>query len=127
MFADVVVDHPNPGVGVPASNCVLHSSGAVSNAEQLASSRETESRPACAFTPLIISVGEPPTSYFSLSALWVLNSGNRPFSHSDWSFRFFVISNSASAFVVHVSSLFLSIPVDVRHPSPSPASRKQVR
>ena len=127
MFADVVVDHPNPGVGVPASNCVLHSSGAVSNAAQIASSKETESRPACAFAPLIISVGEPPTWYFSLSVLWMLNSGNRPFNHSDSSFRFLVISNSASAFVVHVSSLSLSIPVDVKHSAPFPSSRKQVR
>ena len=69
MFAEVVVDHPNPGVGCPASNSVLHSSGAVSNAAQIAFSRDTESRPACACAPLMISVGDPPTWYFSLSAL----------------------------------------------------------
>ena len=69
MFADVVVDHPNPGVGVPASNCVLHSSGAVLNDSQIALSKDIESRPAWDFTPLIISVGEPPTWYLSLSVL----------------------------------------------------------
>ncbi len=127
MFADVVVDHPNPGVGCPASNCVSHSSGAFSKAAQIAFSRDIESRPTFAFTPLIISVGDPPTSYFSLSALWILNCGNLPFIHFDLSFRFSIIANSLSVAVVHVSSFVLSIPVESRHPGPSPASRKHVR
>ena len=118
MFAVSVVDHPNPGVGCPASSCVLHSSGVSLNASQIALSSEIESRPACDLTPLIINVGEPPTWYFSLSVLWMLNSGNRPFIHVDWSARFASTSNSASVAVVHVVSCALFIPTSSMHVSP---------
>ncbi len=119
MFADVVVDQPNPGAGVSVLNSVLHSSGAVLNVSQIALSSETESRPACDWTPLIINVGEPPTRYLSFSALWMSNLGNRPFSHVDWSFRFASTLNSASVLAVHVDSFVLSIPVSSIHAAPS--------
>ena len=119
MFAVSVVPNPNPGVGLPASSCVLHSSGASLNALQIAFNRDTESRPACDCTPLIISVGEPLTPYFSLSSACMLNSGNRPFSHSDSSSRFLVISNSVSVVVVHVVNCVVSIPTSVKHAAPS--------
>jgi len=119
LFAAVVVPKPNPGVGCPASSCVLHSSGASLKAPQIAFSRDTESRPACACAPLITSVGEPPTWYFSLSALWMLNNGNLPLSHEDWSSRFASTLNSASVLVVHVSSFALLIPISVIHAAPS--------
>ena len=115
MFAVSVVDHPNPGVGCPASSCVLHSSGAVLNAPQIVFSRDIESRPACAVTPLITSVGEPPTWYLSFSGLWMLNSGNRPFSHVDWSFRFASTLNSLSVLVAHDDSCALLIPISSMH------------
>lgn len=118
---------PNPGLGETASKTVLHSSGAVSKAAQIALSSETESRPACAVTPLITKVGEPPTEYFSLSALLMLNNGYLPLSHFDLSSRFSVTLNSASAAVLQVASEAVLIPVELRHPDPSPASRKQVR
>lgn len=127
MFDVSVVDHPNPGVGDTASNTVLHSSGAVSKAEQIALSREIESRPACAVTPLITRVGDPPTEYFSLSALCMSNLGNRPLNHEDWSSRFAITLNSSSVASVQVVSAVLSIPVESIHPAPSPASRKHVR
>ena len=98
---------------------MLHSSGASLKAPQIAFSRDTESRPACAFAPLIISVGEPPTWYFSLSALWMSNLGNRPFIHVDWSFRFARTLNSLSVFVVHDSNCALLIPTSAMHDSPS--------
>lgn len=125
MFS--VVDHPNPGLGETASNTVLHSSGAASKAAQIVFRRETESLPDCAVTPLITNVGEPPTEYFSLSDLWISNLGYLPLSHVDLSSRFSVTLNSASALVVHVASFAVSIPVEARHPFPSPAVRKQVR
>ena len=114
-----VVPNPKPGVGCPASSCVLHSSGAVLNAPQIAFSRDTESLPACASAPLIISVGEPPTWYFSLSALLMSNNGYRPFSHVDWSAKFASTLNSASVLVVHAESFALSIPTSLRHAASS--------
>ena len=115
MFAAAAVPKPNPGVGCPASSCVLHSSGASLKAPQIAFSRDTESRPACACAPLITSVGEPPTLYFSLSALWISNLGNLPFIHVDLSFRFAITLNSVSVFDVHEESCALFIPTSSIH------------
>ena len=94
---------------------MLHSSGAVLKAPQIAFSRDTESRPACACAPLITSVGEPPTPYFSFSALWMSNLGNCPLSHEDLSFRFFITLNSLSVFVMHEDSCALLIPTSSMH------------
>jgi len=94
---------------------------------QIAFRSEIESLPACAVTPLIINVGDPPTEYFSLSALWILNSGYRPFSHESLFSRFAITSNSLSVAVVHVSRAALSMFSESRHPSPSPAVKKQVK
>jgi len=115
LFDAAVVPNPNPGVGCPAANCVLHSSGAVLKAPQIAFNRDTESRPACASAPLMISVGDPPTPYASFSVLWISNLGNLPLSHEDWSSRFAITLNSASAAVVHVVSFALLIPTLSRH------------
>lgn len=110
---------------------MLHSSGAVLKAPQIAFSRDTESRPALACAPLITSVGEPPTPYLSLSTLCILNSGNLPLSHDDWSFRFAIMLNSSSVLVVHEDNFALSIPTESIHDAPSAGvpvlPRKQVR
>ena len=98
---------------------MLHSSGAVLKAPQIAFSRDTESRPACACAPLIISVGEPPTWYLSFSALWILNCGNLPFIHVDWSFRFARTLNWVSVLAVHADSCALSIPTESTHDAAS--------
>ncbi len=127
MFAVSVVDQPNPGVGETASNSVLHSSGATLKAPQIAFSRDMESLPACAFTPLIISVGEPPIWYFSFSALWISNLGNFPLSHEEVSSRFAITLNALSVASTQAERVALFIPVSSIQPAPSPAVRKHIR
>ena len=127
LFAVSPAVHPNPGDGETASNSVLHSSGATLKAPQIAFSRDMESLPACAFTPLIISVGEPPIWYFSFSTLWISNLGNFPLNHEASSSRFAITLNASSVASTQADRVALFIFISSMQLAPSPAPRKQIR